>query len=199
MGGHSQLLPWERYEVWVCHIEGSSSFQTPNGHDCSCTILDNIWRAYADSWYRQWTRANAGSEFSTRKYSNEGGFRETTVTQIHTASFVWRGTQFNTNAGCKVCWTCKLLLLHKASLVHYHIEIRYGRRYGDGSRVARGIDSQIVDLDDLSVVTAVCVPTLLRVSCFSISLTKLWDMIFHQCVCKGRTGHAKVLDSKSHW
>ena len=85
----------------------------------------------------------------------------------------------------------------EASLVNYHIEIRYGRRYGDGSRVAGGIDSQIGSFEDLSCGKAICVPTLPRVSFFLISVTKLGDMIFHQSVCKGRTGHANVLDSKS--
>ena len=94
-------------------------------------------------------------------------------------------------------WTHKILPLGIASLVNYNIEIQDGRRYGDGSRVAGGIDIQIVSFDALSLVNAICKPILLPVSYFLISVTTLWDMIFDQCVCKGRTGHANVLDSKS--
>ena len=31
-----------------------------------------------------------------------------------------------------------------------------------------------------------------------IPVTKLWDMIIRPCMCKGRMGHANVLDSKSY-
>jgi len=40
----------------------------------------------------------------------------------------------------------KRLPLHKASLVKCHIEIGYRQRYGDGSCITRGMDSQIVTL-----------------------------------------------------
>jgi hypothetical protein len=90
-----------------------------------------------------------------------------------------------------------LLPLHEASLVHYHIESRYGRRYGDGSRIGGGIDSQIGCFEALSCGKAIFVPTLLCVSFVLISVTKVRYMILHQIVCKGRTGHANVLDSKS--
>jgi len=79
------------------------------------------------------------------------------------------------------------------------IEIEYEWRYGDGSRIAAGIGSHIVSFEDLCVVKAIYVPVLLRVCIFLISVTKLWDMIVYQCMCKDRRGHAKVLDSKSHW
>ena len=127
------------------------------------------------------------------------GFGETTFTQIHASSFALSGDRFDADSGCKACWTCKLLPLHEASLGNYHIEIRYRQRYGDGFHVARGIDSQIVSFEDLSLGKAIFVPTLLCISFFLISVSKLWDMIFHQCVCKGRTGHVNVLDSKSGW
>jgi len=42
-----------------------------------------------------------------------------------------------------------------------------------------------------------CVPILLRVSFFLISVTKLWDMIFCLCMCKGQTHYAEGLESKS--
>jgi len=38
---------------------------------------------------------------------------------------------------------------------------------------------------------------LLCVIFLGISATKLLDRIIHQCVCKDRTGHVKVLDFKS--
>jgi len=37
------------------------------------------------------------------------------------------------------------------------------------------------------------------VSFYFISVTKLWDMIIGLRMCKGRMGHANVLDSNSHW
>jgi len=195
----SQLLPWERYEVRDCWIEGSSSCPAQNRADCLHTIADNMWRASGDSRYCPQTIANEGSDCSTRKKSNEARFGETTVTQIQTNIFARHGPRFDTNSGCQVYWTHKLSPLHEVSLVNYHIEIGYGRRYDDGSHLAGGIYSHIMNVEDLSLVKAICVPSLLRVSCVLISETKLWDMIFHQCVCKGHTGHAKVLDSKSDW
>jgi len=66
-----------------------------------------------------------------------------------------------------------LLPLHEAFLVNCHIEIGYGRRYGDGFRVTRGIASKIFNFEDLSLVKASGVPTLLCVSFFVISVTKL--------------------------
>jgi len=199
MGGRIKLLPWERYEVWDCRIEGSGGCQAQNRHDCSHTIHDNIGRAYADFWDQPRAIANAASAFSTRKYSDEAGFGETTVRQIDTSSLARRCSWFDINLGCEACWTCKILPLQRASLTNYTMEIRYGWRYGDGSPIAGGIDIQIGNFDDLSLVNAICVPILLHVSIFLISVTKLWDMIFHQWVCKGRMGHAKVLDCTSGW
>jgi hypothetical protein len=57
--------------------------------------------------------------------------------------------------------------------VIYHVEIGYGRRDGDGALTAGGIDSQISSFEDISCGKALCVPTLLQVSFFLISLTKL--------------------------
>ena len=48
------------------------------------------------------------------------------------------------------------------------MEIGYGQRYGDGTRVTGSIDSQLVSFHDLSLGKAICVPTLLDVSCFLI-------------------------------
>jgi len=197
MGWRSQRLPWERYEVWDCWIEGSGGCQAPNTDDSSHTIPDNIWSADADSRNCLRKMANASSDISTRKKSNEAGFRETELTEIHTGLFAWCSTRLDTDSGCKACCTHMHLPLHKASLVYYHIEIKYGQRYGDGSCIAGDIDSQIVNFDDLSLAKANFVPTLLHVSFFLISVTKLWDRIYDQCVCKSRTGHARVLDSRS--
>jgi len=80
--------------------------------------------------------------------------------------------------------------------VNYKIEIGFGGRQGDGSSVTGGIDSQICNTDDVALVKAMCKPILLRVSYCWISVTKLCNMISRQCVCKSRTGHAKLLDSE---
>jgi len=164
MGGCSQLLPWDNYEVWVCWIEGSGSCQAPNTHNFSHTISDNIWKAYADSWYRPRTIANASSDFSTRKYSIQAGFRVTTVTPINTGSLPRCGARFDTSLGCRVCWIWQRIPRYIASLVYYYIEFGYGRKYADGSQVASGIDSQIVTFDDLSLVSPICLPILPHVS-----------------------------------
>jgi len=63
--------------------------------------------------------------------------------------------------------------MHEAFLVNHHIEIGYGRIYGDNTRIAGGIDRQIVSFDDLSLGKAMCVPTLLGVSFFLIAVTTL--------------------------
>jgi len=56
---------------------------------------------------------------------------------------------------------------------------------------------QSVILDVWSRWKAMCLPILLRVSYFLISVTKLWDLIICLCMCKGRTHHVNVLQSKS--
>jgi hypothetical protein len=57
---------------------------------------------------------------------------------------------------------------------------------------------QTVIFDVWSRCKARCVPILLRVSYFLISVTKLWDMIFHLCMCKGQMHHVNVQKSKLH-
>jgi len=81
------------------------------------------------------------------------------VTEIHTGCFTQQSAGFDTNSGCKAIWTRKILHLHDTFLLNYHIEIRYGQRYGDRSGVAGRLDSQIVNFDDLALVKAICVPT----------------------------------------
>jgi len=53
--------------------------------------------------------------------------------------------------------------------------------------------------DDVSIWNAICVPIVLRVSFYLISVTKLWDMIIRLSICNGWIGHANVLDFRSHW
>ena len=53
--------------------------------------------------------ADAGSDFSTRKQSNEGVFRETTVTQILSGSFARANAQFGADSGSEACPTSKRL------------------------------------------------------------------------------------------
>jgi len=197
MGGHGRLLPWERYEVRDDWIEGSGCWEAPNTLDCSHTITDNIWGAYVGSWYRPWTITNAESDISTGKYSNEAGFEETSGRQSHSTADARRGARFVADRDCEASSTRKLLPLHIASLANYHIDIGFGRRHGDGSCITGSVDSQICLFDDVSRVKAICEPVLLRVSIFWISLTKLWDRIIPQCVCKGHTCHPNVLNSKS--
>jgi len=74
----------------------------------------------------------------------------------------------------------------------------FRRRDGDCSCVCGRIDVQSVILDVWSRWKARCWPILLCVSYYFISVTKLWDMIIHLCMCKGRTHCVNVLQSKSH-
>ena len=80
----------------------------------------------------------------------------------------------------------------------YHIDIGFRRREGDGSCCCRKIDMQTAIIDFRLLRKASYLTISLRVRCFLISVTQLWDMIICQCKCKGRTHHVKVLDSKSH-
>jgi len=80
---------------------------------------------------------------------------------------------------------------------NYHIDIRFQRRDGDGSCVCGRIHMQTVIFDIWSWGNASCLPILLSVSFFLISVTKLWDLIIRLCMCKGRTHHVNVLESES--
>jgi len=102
-----------------------------------------------------------------------------------------------TNGDCETCWTDKLLALHIESLADYHIEIWFRRWHSDGSHITRERDSQIGMLDDVSRIHAIWVSMLFSGSFCWISVTELCDRIIRHGVCKGRTGHAKHLDSKS--
>ena len=124
------------------------------------------WSTYAESWYRPQIIKNAASDVSTRKYSNEAGFGETTGTQSHSTSHAWHGTRFVTDEDCEACWTWKLVPLYMASLANYHIEIGFGRQHGDGFCSTWGIGSQIGVFDDISRIKAIFVPILLCVRFF---------------------------------
>jgi len=158
-----------------------------------------LWQVYADSWYCPWTITDVTRDFSTRKLSHEARFRGTTVIHWHSISLAWCSSQFVADWECEGCWTRKDWPPHIASLANYDVEIGFGWRHGDGSCVTGDIDSQIVNIDDVALVKVICVPILLSVSLFWISVTKLWDMLIRQCVCKGHMGHPTVPDAKSSW
>jgi len=164
-------------------------------HSGTCT--GNNWRAYGVSWYCPRNIAHAVRDFSTRKCSYRAKFWETAVEHEHMWSSTSCTSRFITHSESEACWTCKLLPLHIASPANHHIEIRFGGRHGDSSCICGGIERQIGIIDVLSWWKEICIPILLRVSLYLISVTKLWDMIICLCKCKGQTHHPKVLESKS--
>ena len=109
------------------------------------------------------------------------------------------GTQFVTDQAIKICYPCQLQLLHIASLAEYHIGIVFWWRNGASFCNASRMDEQNAMFDGVSLWKVNCVPILLHVSFYLIFVTKLWDMTFRRCMCKGRKGHANILDSKSSW
>jgi len=199
MWGGGRLLLRERYEVQEDWMEGSGSCEAPNRHDCCHTITDNIWRAYVGCWYPPRIITNAASDVLTGKYSNVAGFRETSGRQSESISHAQCGAWLITDGDCEASSTRKHVPLHVASRANYHIEIGFGRRHCDGSCVTRGVDSQIGIFDPGSQANAIRVPSLLCVSFFWMSVTKLWDRIIRQCVRKGRTAHVNVIDYQSRW
>jgi len=155
MEGRSRLLLWEIYQVWDDWIEGSGSCEALNRHDSSLTITYNIWIAYAGSWYEPWTITNTASDLSTGTLSNEVGFWETESRQSDSISDARCGALFVTNGECEASSTHKLLPLHIASLANDQIQIRFGRRHGNGSCVTGGVDSTIGTFDDVSQAKAI--------------------------------------------
>jgi hypothetical protein len=81
--------------------------------------------------------------------------------------------RFVPESDCKASSTCKLLPIHTASLANFQIEIRFSGKHGDGSCVTGSAESQIGIIYDLFRVKGISEPVLLRVSFFSISVTKL--------------------------
>jgi len=124
-------------------------------------------------------------------------FLEATVKHENIRSRTCRRVQFITHSECYACRTRKHPRLHIASPANRHIEIGFGRRHGDGSCVIGGIKRQICTSDVISLWKAICLPILLHVSIFLISVTKLWDKIIWLYMCKGRKHLAKVLESKT--
>jgi len=80
---------------------------------------------------------------------------------------------------------------------NHHIDFRFRWRHGDSSCVSGRIDRQSAIFGVISWRKASCLPTLLCVSFFLISETKLGDMVIRLCMCKGTTHHVKLLESKS--
>ena len=107
------------------------------------------------------------------------------------------GTKFASQWDCVACWSRKLWPRHIASPANHHTEIRFRQRQGGGSCVMIGIESQIDIFYIITQSKAMCVLIWLCVSFFFILVTKLWDMIIHLCMCKGRTHHAKDIQSLS--
>ena len=85
------------------------------------------------------------------------------------------------------------------SQANYHIEIGFPQGDGDGSCFTGGMDRQIGICDQVSIPNAIRVPIVLRVSIYMISVTKSWDMLIRLSMCKGRIGHAGVLDFTCRW
>jgi len=79
---------------------------------------------------------------------------------------------------------------------YHHLDFGRGWGHGDGSHVSWRIDRQSVIFDIISWRKASCIPILLHVSFFLISVTKLLDMIIRLCMCKGQTHRVKVLETK---
>ena len=197
--GRGWLTLWERYEVRDDWIDGSGSWEAANRHDFNHTITDNIWRAFVGYWNCLRTFTNATCDISTGKLLNDAGFGEISGRQSHSICNARRGTRFVTDWDSKASSTCKLFPLHIVSQAEYHIEIGFGLRHGDGSCFTGEINSQITIFDDVSRINTICEHVLLCVSFLWILLTKLWDRIIRQCVCKGLTGLVNVIDSKSSW
>jgi len=97
------------------------------------------------------------------------------------------------------CCTRKCLRINIASQANQHVEFVFGRRNRDGFCVAWGLSKQRDIFDNVSLQKAIRVPIVLYVCFYLISVSKLWDMIIHLCMFKGRMGHANIPDSKSHW
>jgi len=155
--------------------------------------LESLWSALILSKeYRKYCKEHLHQEVVIL-----GEIREAAVKHRCSRSCICHGARFIIWLESEACWTHKLLWLHIASPANHHIEIGFGQRHCDGSCVVRLIDRQSVICYVISRWKAICVPIWLPVSFVLISPTKLWDMMIHLCMCKGRTHHAKVLEAKS--
>jgi hypothetical protein len=110
-----------------------------------------------------------------------------------------RGVWFATDHMCEASSTSKGLPLHVASQAINHIEIGFGRRNGNSPYCRGGIDKEIQIFDHVELWKEIGVPNVLCVNFALISVTKFWDMIIHDCMCKGRTHHSHIVTAKSHY
>jgi len=154
---------------------------------------------YGDSWLRPRRIANAASDFSTRQWSIEARFGETAATPMHSVLPARPNARFVSDSAIKACPTYKVQPMHIASQANYHLEIGFRQRHCDGCCIAGGMNWQLGISDNVSIWNVILVSILLCVCIYLISVTKWWDMIICLCMCKGRIGHANVLDFKSHW
>ena len=143
------------------------------------------------SWCCPRKIANAARYFSTRKKSYEARFWYAWSCASHGAGFI-------TYAECKAYWARMHLPQHITSSANHHINIKLWWRDGASSCVSRKTDMQIDIFDVISQWKVISVPILLPVIFFLILVTKLWDIIIRLCMCKGRTSHKKVPESKSY-
>jgi len=162
-----------------------------------------LHRKHSGSWWRypivKVENRNATWNSTHRKLPSEIGIRGTTVLHMHIGSDTRRGTEFITDKQMEDCLTRKLSPLHVTSQANYHRGIGFRWTYCNGSFVIGTLPAQLVIIEDLSPQEVIGVPILLCVNIFLISVTKLWDIIIRLCMCKGHTGHTKVLNSKPSW
>ena len=118
---------------------------------------------------------------------------------MHIISSTRYSVQFIPDEAMEACVTCKLLHLHIASTDNYHTAIGLRWTHCNGLFFVHRLDEQIAIIDNISPWKVIDVCILLCVSIFWISLTIVWDIITHLCMCKGHTGHMKVIDSKLGW
>ena len=104
----------------------------------------------------------------TRNKSTEAGFGETPGGQSHSIADARCGARFVSEGDSDACSAGELLPQRIVLLANYHIEITFGQKHGDGSRVTGGIDCEVRIFDDVSGVEAICTyckgrtPTLAR-------------------------------------
>jgi hypothetical protein len=163
---------WERYEVWDNWLEGWSSCEVPNRHQCSHTITDNIWKVHTDSWNRLRTSRNVASDVLTGQYPNLAGFGDTSGTHRHSICPGLCGAQSVTDGGCEASWIYKLWPMDIASLNNYNIHIGYSWSHGDGPCITWALDGQMCIFNNISHVKAIYQPILFCVCCFWISVSK---------------------------
>jgi len=122
-----------------------------------------------------------------------------TVIQMHCITAVQNGAQIVTLQSITACSSWQLLPLHMISLPRNNRGIWFRQWNGNGSCVVGRTDGQTAIVDDASLWKANCVPILLSVSFWMISVMKLWDMIIGLWMRKGYMGRVQVLDFNSSW